>query len=489
MLLLGLDIGSSSIKAKVIDSQTGSVIGSAVSPETEMEISSPFKNWAEQHPDLWWENVLNSLQILQNNFSIKLNQIGAIGISYQMHGLVLVDKNLEALRPAIIWCDSRTAETEKSILAKIPADQFLRDHLNLPGNFTISKLVWVKENEPQIFEKVYKFCLPGDYIAMKLSGEMVTTNSGLSEGIFWNFQMQSIDFNIIEKLELDRNLIPAIKPTFGEQCGVSSKIAEITNLKEGTPITYRAGDQPNNALSLNVLNPGEVAATAGTSGVVYGVSDKSECDHKSRVNTFIHVNNELGKTRNGILMCLNGTGIQYSWLKNKIIKIDSYGKMNKLAETTSIGSEGVRVYPFGNGAERILENRNPGGRIEGLNFNRHSSAHLIRAAQEGIVFALKYGLDIMAELGVETKIIRAGNSNMFQSKIFCETFAGVTGASIELYNTDGAQGAAIGAGIGIGIYSDIAEAFSSLKILETITPEKSTEQIYTDLYRSWLAGI
>ena len=486
MYLLGFDIGSSSVKASLINGNTGECVASAFSPKKEMKITALQAGWAEQSPELWWENLKVAVAEIMQKSTVLPVEIDSIGISYQMHGLVLIDKNQHVLRPSIIWCDSRAAETGARAFREIGAENCLPSLLNSPGNFTASKLKWVMENEPDIYQQVYKFMLPGDYIAMKLTGDIQTTASGLSEGILWDFKQNSPSRLLLGYYGIDEGLIPEIVPTFSVQSKVCDTAAKELGLTGGIPVSYRAGDQPNNALSLNVLNPGEIATTAGTSGVVYGVSDKVRYDPLSRVNTFAHVNHTASVNRLGVLLCINGTGIQNSWL-NKNIGGSSltYERMNEMAAALPIGSEGITILPFGNGAERVLENKNPGSVIAGLNFNIHHSAHLYRAAQEGIVFSFKYGMDIMEQTGIKAKVIRAGKANMFLSPVFREALAGVSGATIELYNTDGSVGAARGAGIGSGFYKSAGEAFSNLRKLETVEPDTGKEEAYREAYEKW----
>ena len=485
MYLLGLDIGSSFIKASLLDASRGKIAASASSPDTELEIIAKQAGWAEQNPDIWWKNVKSAIAKLKIQAGNKLQEVSAIGISYQMHGLVTVDKNLEVIRPAIIWCDSRAVEIGRKAAKKTGEKKCFEHCLNLPGNFTASKLKWIKDNEPAIFRKIHRIMLPGDYIAMKLCGEVKTTYSGLSEGVLWDFRKARIADIILDCFEIDKGLIPQALPAFSMQGKLTKNAAEQIGLRAGVPITYRAGDQPNNALSLKVLNAGEVAATAGTSGVIYGVTEKCDYDSKSRVNIFAHVNYSIEKPMYGVLMCINGTGICNRWLKNTMAAGLSYEQMNEAAEKVNIGSDGIIVLPFGNGAERTLENRDIGTSIHGLNFNRHGREHLLRAGQEGIAFAMKYGLDIMQSIKVKAKTIRAGFANMFLSDIFCKTFAAVTDATVELYNTDGAQGAARGAGLGAGIYKNYEEAFTGFECVKKIEPNVKLQTEYKNAYENW----
>ncbi len=486
MYLLGYDIGSSSVKASLVNAETGKCVASAFYPKTEAPIIAVRQGWAEQDPQMWWDNLKLATQAVLAESGADAQDIKAIGISYQMHGLVCVDKDQQVLRPAIIWCDSRAVSYGQRAFETLGKDVCLGHLLNSPGNFTASKLAWVKENEPDTYAKIYKIMLPGDYIAMRLSGEICTTVSGLSEGMFWDFQENRVARFLMDYYGFDESLIADIRPTFAEQGRVSVIASRELGLPEGVPITYRAGDQPNNALSLNVFNPGEIASTAGTSGVVYGVNGSVNYDPKSRVNTFAHVNHTAGQTRLGVLLCINGTGILNSWIKRNVASEGiSYNDMNSLAAQAPIGSAGVSILPFGNGAERVLEDRETGCSIHGVNFNVHDRRHLIRAAQEGIVFSFKYGINVMEGMGISVKKIHAGHANMFLSPIFRQTLAGVTGATIELYDTDGSVGAAKGAGIGAGIYRDNNEAFATLEKLEVIEPVEADRQAYADAYGRW----
>ena len=484
MYLLGYDIGSSSVKASLVDAQSGKCVASAFYPKSEAAIIAVKPGWAEQEPASWWENLKLATADIMASSAVCPEDIKAIGISYQMHGLVCVDKDKNPLRPSIIWCDSRAVPYGQKAFDALGHEQCLSHLLNSPGNFTASKLAWVKENEPELYSKIYKIMLPGDFIAMKLTGEISTTISGLSEGMMWDFSESRTAKMLLDYYGIDESLIPEIRPTFAEQGRVSAAAAAELGLAEGIPVTYRAGDQPNNALSLNVFNPGEIASTAGTSGVVYGVLGEVNYDPKSRVNTFAHVNHTPEQTRLGVLLCINGTGILNSWMKRNVAPEGiSYAEMNDLAATAPIGSAGVSILPFGNGAERMLENREVGSSVHGVNFNVHSKAHLLRAAQEGIVFSFKYGIEVMEQMGMNVNKIHAGHANMFLSPIFRETLAGVTGAVIDLYDTDGSVGAAKGAGIGAGIYKDNSEAFATLEKLAVIEPARQDE--YTQAYELW----
>jgi len=441
--------------------------------------------WAEQDPESWWQYAKQSLQKIMKESGAKADEVMAIGISYQMHGLVCVDKRQKPLRPAIIWCDSRAVPYGERAFSDLGADQCLSHLLNSPGNFTAAKLAWVKENEPEIFNNIYKIMLPGDYLAMRLSGTVNTTVSGLSEGMFWDFKENSVAKFLLDYYGIPESFIPEIVPTFSEQSVVSEAAATELGLKAGTPITYRGGDQPNNALSLNVFEPGEIAATAGTSGVVYGVLGNVGYDKLSRVNTFAHVNHAAADPRLGVLLCINGTGILNAWIHRNVTFDMGYAEMNDLAAQAPIGSDGVCIMPFGNGAERVLQNKELGCSVHGVNFNKHSRAHLVRAAQEGIVFSFCYGMEIMSQMGMDIHKIHAGKANMFLSPLFRNTLAGVSGATIELYETDGSVGAAKGAGMGCGLYKDHNEAFASLEKLQVIEPDAAKRNEYLAAYNRW----
>jgi len=483
MLLLGIDVGTSSIKVSVVDSQTQQCIGSAQFPDTESEIKSLQPGWAEQSPDMWWHHAQEAIKRVSASGNIHLKDVGAIGIAYQMHGLVVVDKEQTALRDSIIWCDSRAVPFGEKAFEAIGEQKSLSHLLNSPGNFTAAKLAWIKEYEPKVYESIYKIMLPGDYIAMKLTGEVTTSPSALSEGVFWDFQEDKLSNDVIDYFKFNTSFIPQINPVFSEHGRVQKSVAELLGLKEGIPVTYKAGDQPNNALSLNVLKPGEVAATAGTSGVIYGVSEKLTYDKQSRVNTFAHVNHDANDKRLGVLLCINGTGILNRWVRDTMAPGISYAAMNAEAEKIPAGCNGLKVLPFGNGAERMLNNKIVGAHFHGIDLNIHTRSHLFRASQEGIAFAFRYGLDIMRENDMHPTVIRAGKANMFFSEVFTEAFVNATGVPVELYNSDGSVGAAIGAGIGAKAFNNEQEAFSKMKRLQLVEPHN--QEVYNDLYEEW----
>lgn len=500
MYFLGIDLGTSSVKASLFDASQGQVLASSAYPKGEARIETPQPGWAEQNPEDWWIYTKQAVQAVTSEAVLAPEAIQGIGIAYQMHGLVLVDKDQKTLRNAIIWCDSRAVEIGETAFQAIGPERCHSQLLNSPGNFTASKLKWVKDNEPDIFARVDKILLPGDFIAMKLTGATHTTCSGLSEGIFWDFQNHSLSRIILDYFAFPRKILPEIVPTFAIQGTLKPGIADHLGLAPGTPITYRAGDQPNNALALNVLDPGEVAATAGTSGVIYGVTDQKVFDPEVRINTFAHVNHRLHSTsqdqadRLGILLCINGAGSAYRWAKETFNvpapMSDSssvYGQMNELAAQVPVGADGLLVLPFGNGAERVLGNRDIGCVMGNIDFNRHSQAHIYRAIQEGIAFAMNYGLEVIRTLSLNPHIIRAGKTNLFQSPVFCEAFSTVTGIPIELYETDGACGAALGAAKGAGYFPDFKAAFSHMRAIKTIEPDQKKRSAFQEAYARWEA--
>ncbi len=484
MLLLGIDIGTSSIKVSVVDPATQKCLDSANYPETELDIITPQTGWAEQSPDMWWENV--QLAILKLNTQGKYDPqgIAAIGIAYQMHGLVMVDKEEKVLGNSIIWCDSRAVEIGDKAFEEIGKEKCLWHLLNSPGNFTASKLAWIKQNQPDVYEKINQIMLPGDFIAMKLTGRATTSISALSEGIFWDFQQNELSKEVFEYYGLSTSFIPEVKDVFADHGGLSSIVAATLSLKAGIPVTYKAGDQPNTALSLNVLEPGEFAATAGTSGVIYGVSEQLTYDKESRVNTFAHVNYTAERKRVGVLLCINGTGILNRWIRNIAGEGLSYQQINEAAKTIHEGSDGLLLFPFGNGAERMLNNRTVQAQINNIDLNKHGKSHLYRAAQEGIAFAFRYGLDIMRESGMNPQVIRAGKANMFLSEVFTEAFVNTLNVPVELYNCDGSVGAATGAGIGAKIYASAKEAFQHFKPVQLVEP--TNHKVYGEYYNHWL---
>ncbi|KLT64822.1 xylulokinase [Pedobacter sp. BMA] len=483
MFLLGIDIGTSSIKVSVVRTLDQKCIASVQYPDEETGIKSLKTGWAEQSPADWWFHTQEAILKLKSAQQFDPKEIAAIGIAYQMHGLVVVDKDQNVLRDSIIWCDSRAVEIGKKAFDEIGHEKALSSLLNSPGNFTASKLAWVKQNEPDIYQSIEKIMLPGDFIAMKLTGEITTSVSALSEGIFWDFKKDEISKKVMQNYGFAEHLIPHVSPLFSAHGYVQEEIAEKLGLTPGIPVSYKSGDQPNNALSLNVLKPGEVAATAGTSGVIYGVSEGLAYDKQSRVNTFAHVTYTNKQKHTGILLCINGTGSMYRWARNTFAPDKSYTELNALAATAKIGSKGLTVLPFGNGAERMLNNKYTGAQILGIDLNLHGQAEIFRAVQEGIAFSFRYGLDIMRENGMKPQVIRAGKSNLFLSDLFVQTFVDVTGIPVELYENDGSVGAALGAGIGAGIFKTTEEAFVHQQMIQSIAPENT--DAYEEVYQAW----
>lgn len=487
MKALGIDMGTSSIKVSLMDIESGACVDSSTNPKTEMPIDTLRDGWAEQDPEMWWRYIGEGIRDIASRHSMQ--EVRAIGITYQMHGLVCLDSDGKPLRKSIIWCDSRAVAIGDEARDALGRDRCLERLLNSPGNFTASKAAWVKRNEPELFGRIDRFMLPGDYAAYRLSGEPSTTESGLSEQILWDFAANGRADFLADYYGLPAEMIPEALPSIGIQARTNAAAEREFGIPEGTPISYRAGDQPNNAFSLNVLDAGEVAATGGTSGVIYGVTDRPQADPQSRVNTFLHVNHTTGAPRYGILLCINGTGILNSWMRRNIARGMGYDEMNALATEAPAGCEGLTVLPFGNGAERVLENRYTGVSFAGIDLNRHTTAHLLRAAHEGIAFSFYYGLEIMRGMGLDPSVIRAGKANLFLSPIFRKTLATLSGARIELFNTDGSLGAARGAALGAGFYATREEAFASLRKLESVEPDPADKAALDEAYARWKAEL
>lgn len=480
MYSLGLDIGSSSIKAVIIDEQ-GKRMAQEQVPAQEMEIKSPETGWAEQDPETWWQYVCQAIRQVMETSGIGGDSINAIGIAYQMHGLVLIDRDGKVLRPSIIWCDSRAVHIGEKAYRKLGSDFCQQHYLNSPGNFTAAKLAWVKENEPDVYKKIYKVLLPGDYIAFRLSGDATTTVAGLSEGIMWDFYNRDVAYDLLQELDLEHAQLADQVPVFGATSTVNTEAASLTGLLAGTPIAYRAGDQPNNALSLGVLHPGQVAATAGTSGVIYGVTTDPQSDVRSRVNYFAHVNYSNENPNTGLLLCINGTGILHSWMR-KLIGTDSYERMEVMASDVNVGSDGIVMLPFGNGVERLFDNRPVGAHMLNIDFNRHNAGHVVRAGLEGVACAFNYGAKLMGKLGTDTSTIRVGNDNLFQSSIFAQTVASLTGSTIDVLETSGADGAAKAARYGAGICNELDDLFRPEPV-KTYHPK--ADERYEQMYKQW----
>ncbi len=468
----------------LFDADRGQSLGHATYPESEQPIDAPHAGWAEQAPSMWWDHFVSGFQALMKASGADPDSIQAIGIAYQMHGLVCVERDREVVRPSIIWCDSRASSYGDAAFDEIGHAKCLSRTLNSPANFTAAKLAWVRHNEPEIYDRIDKFMLPGDYIAMRLTGEVNTTASGLSEGVLWDFPRRAVSEEVLKACGIEASLVPDLVPSIGYQGTIMKDVAQQLGLNSTVQITYRGGDQPNNALSLNVLAPGHIAATAGTSGVMYAVSDQDVADPDLKVNTFLHLNDDEANKRNGILLCVNGAGSMYRWTR-QLTETATYEEMNDLASRCGPGAEGVVVFPFGNGSERILGNRNPGASLLGLDVNRHDSSHVARAAMEGVAFAMKLGFDVFRTLDVSPETVAAGSANMFLSPLFRSIFANVTQTSLALYNTSGSEGAARAAAVGSGYFSSLEEALASIEVIEEIDPQQSESSRYLELYERW----
>lgn len=493
MYFLGIDLGSSSIKLSILDGESNKTVYGVTVPKHEMKIHAPKHGWAEQDPMQWWTYVKQGVAQLKDQTDIDFQAIKGIGVAYQMHGLVVVDENLEPLRPSVIWCDSRAAEIGQHYYEAIGTQSCQEQILGSPGNFTASKLKWVKDNQPEVYAKIKYFMLPGDFIATKLTGVAQTSTSGLSEAALWNFKENRLASEILEAMGISVDLVPEVVPNFGQQATVDPEIATELGISKQAVVSYRAGDQPNNAWSLNVSNPGEIATTAGTSAVIYGLSSRDDYDKHNRINTFLHVNNQEDYKRNGVMVCINGSGILYQWIR-KLMSVDrtealDYEVLNELAKQSTPGSKGLRFYPFGNGVERIFNNKPAFSGVQNLNFNIHQTPEFVRAACEGIVFAMHYGFEIMRDVGVEGKVVRAGNSNLFLNPVFREIFIHTTNTSLELYDTSGAEGAARGAAYGLGFYKSVEETFEGLTCLEKSDPDPELVEVYKEIYQNWKNNI
>ena len=483
MYYIGYDLGSSSVKVAIVNANTGANVITLNEPKDEMAIVAPQQHWAEQDPNMWWTHVCAATKRAIKASNIDAKHIKGIGISYQMHGLVVVDQEGNPLRNSIIWCDSRAVTIGDRAFKDLGEDLCMETLLNSPGNFTASKLKWVRDNEPQVFSAIHKYMLPGDFIALKLSGVINTTKNGLSEGMLWDYKADTVANWLLNYYAINPNLTPDIVDNFTEQCYVNANGAKETGLPEGIPIVYRAGDQPNNALSLNVFNHGEVAATGGTSGVVYAVTNVLQSQEPSRINHFAHVNYSKTQKTLGKLLCINGAGIQYRWLKDNLAS-NTYEAMNAQAEAVPVGSQGVVVIPFGNGAERMLNNKIVGTHICNLNLNTHSEGHLCRAALEGIAFSFVYGMDILKADNAVINVIRAGNDNLFRSEIFSNTVATLIGHDIEIYNTTGAVGAARAVGLTDGDFKKFGAHISENDHVMTYKPI-GNKAPYQAAYNQW----
>lgn len=437
MAFLGIDVGTSSVKVSIVG-EDGVILASATAPaSSERAINSPNPNWAEQNPEDWWEDAQQA--ILNLPLEARL-QVEAIGIAYQMHGLVLVDSQFQPVRPSIIWCDGRNIQESQILAESLGLDALENRLLNKPGTLTLAKLAWVAEHEPETLAKAHTFGLPGDFIAYKLTGEWSTTKSGYSEMVGWDFGA-SIPFEEGFRKAGWKLPLPEARPNLEEGAPIQKVIAEKLGLPPSARVTYRAGDQPNNAFGLGVLQQGETAISAGTSGVLYGIGDSSPGLHEG-INRFLHVNSQIG-----VLMCLNGVGSALAFARRTWFQNQSYEALSELASQAN-PENCPYFFPFGNGAERILSERAFSGFTE-LDFNRHNLPELARSVFEGIAFAYRLGSEKMEKAGCLSKVVNGTESGLLKSSFFAQLLANELQVELILSEGDGSTAAARGAALGI----------------------------------------
>ncbi len=485
--LLGVDIGTSGTKTVLFD-----VAGNTIMSDLqEYPLYQPKVGWAEQDPEDWWRAVYTSINNVVFKSGVKAEEIKGVGLSGQMHGAVLLDGNNNVLRKSIIWCDQRSSAECEQITSLIGKERLIEITANpaLTG-FTASKVMWVKNNEPDIYEKVRKILLPKDYIRYKLTGEFATEVSDASGMQFMDIANRKWSDEVLTKLGIDKSYLADLYESQEISGRINSGSAKLTGLKEDTPVVGGAGDQAAGAIGNGIVKPGIISSTIGTSGVVFAYSDKVTIDPKGRVHTFCHA---VPGTWH-IMGVTQGAGLSLKWFRDnfcieekrvaELMGVDPYVLMDKEAEKVEAGCSGLIYLPYLMGERTPHLDPNARGVFFGLSA-KHEKPDMLRAVMEGVVYSLADCLGIIKEMGVDVSEVRASGGGG-KSKIWRQMQADVFGSSICTINSSEgpALGVALLAGVGAGVYSSVGEACDS--IIKVVTEQKADSALHDKYKRNYL---
>lgn len=468
--LLGIDIGTSGTKTVLFD-EAGNTIASALG---EYPLYQPNVGWAEQDPEDWWKATFSTIKAVLGKSGVNPSDVKGVGLSGQMHGAVLLDKDNQVLRKAIIWCDQRSSAECDQITSIIGKERLIEITANpaLTG-FTASKVMWVKNNEPEIFEKVKKILLPKDYIRFKLTGEFATEVSDASGMQFMDIPKRKWSSEVLDKLGIDKGLLGDVYESQEVSGKVHKAAAELTGLKEGTPVVGGAGDQAAGAVGNGIVRPGVISSTIGTSGVVFAFSENVSIDPKGRVHTFCHA---VPNTWH-IMGVTQGAGLSLKWFRDnfcieekrtaELMGIDPYVLMDQEADRVEAGCSGLIYLPYMMGERTPHLDPNAKGVFFGLSA-KHEKQDMLRAVMEGVVYSLKDCLEIIKEMGVDVSEVRASGGGG-KSKLWRQMQSDVFGTEITTINSSegGALGVALLAGVGTGVYSSVPEACDAIIKVKT----------------------
>ncbi len=478
MKFLGIDVGTGGSRALVID-ENGKIFASATAEHAPF--ASPEIGWAEQSPDDWWRAARSAIrEVLQ---TVKADEIGAVSFSGQMHGSVFLDESDKVLRPALLWCDQRTEKQCAEITAKIGAERLI-ELVSNPAitGFTLPKLLWVRENEPQIWERVKSVLLPKDYIRLKLSGDKASDVADSSGILLFNVQNRCWSDEMLSAFEIDKSFLPKVYESIEVTGKISASGASETGLREGTLVVAGAGDNAAGAIGMGIVKAGTVSATIGTSGVVFAVTDTPKIDLKGRIHTLCHA--IPGRWHNtGVTLA---AGLSLKWFRENFGEGKSYDDLvNDAAEVVS-GSDGAIWLPYLMGERTPYLDAAARAAFVGLTAS-HSKAHLTRAVLEGVAFSLRDSFEIFKELGAEVSSIRLGGGGA-KSPLWRQIQADVYNQTVETIEADegAAFGAAILAGVGAGAWNSVDEACEkTIRVAEKVAPNSASVEKLNRNYEAY----
>jgi xylulokinase len=481
-LLLGLDVSTTGAKALLIN-EAGQVVSSATSALT---LSTPRPLWSEQNPADWWAGITKSIRDALAQAGASGEDVAAIGLTGQMHGLVLLDEQGEVLRPAILWNDQRTGEQCDEIRARLGKERLIR----ITGNdaltgFTAPKILWVQQNEPDVYGKARHVLLPKDYIRYKLTGEYATDRAGGAGTILFDLKTRTWSEEVLAALEIPADWLPPTYEGPDVTGRVSAEAAAITNLAEGTPVVGGGGDQAAQAVGVGAVQPGIIALTLGTSGVVFATTEAPLIQPEGRLHAFCHA--VPGRWHfMGVMLSAAGS---LQWYRDTLAPQVDFDDLVSEVEGVSPGSEGLFFLPYLTGERTPHPDPLARGAWIGLTV-RHTRAHVTRAVLEGVAFGIKDSFTLIQEAGlgsIDQVRISGGGA---KSPIWRQIMADVLGVELVTVNTTegAAYGAALLAGVGAGIYDDVPTACNStIQVTGRTTPDDAAVAIYADYYPRYRA--
>jgi xylulokinase len=486
MYVLGIDIGTGGTRALILD-QTGRIVASAT--EEHEPFASPQIGWAEQRPEDWWRAAGLAIRKALGLAKLRGEQISCVGFSGQMHGAVMLDDAGEVVRPALIWCDVRTEKQCRELTERIGSDRLIQLTCNpaLP-NFTVTKFLWVRENEPQNWSRVRSVMLPKDYVRFKLTGEKAIDVADASGTLMLDVARRRWSSEVLQAAEIDESLLPSLHESPDICAKVSTVGAQATGLSTGTPVVAGAGDQAAGAVGMGIVAPGAVSATIGTSGVVFAATDHPALDPRGRLHTFCHA----VPGRWHVMGVTQAAGLSLRWFRDRFASeagrngSDPYEQLTAEAATAPPGSDGLLWAPYLMGERTPHLDAEARGMLAGLTAS-HTRGHVVRAILEGVAFSLKDTFTIFREMNVPVSSIRLGGGGA-RSSLWRQIQADVYDHEVEIVEAEegAAYGAAILAGVGAKIWPSVDAACESVvRVVERVRPDAATVAVMNSSYQAY----